>query len=81
MNELKEKVQEHYKALTPLSSILLKLTLPVLAVLCVFVAILGAAYFFTGTERLYDVMLDCISALKGSAGISGLALVLARILK
>ncbi len=81
MNDFKEKVQEHYKALNPLSSILLKLFLPVLGVLFAAVCVLGAAYLFTGTEHLYDVLLDCAEALKGTAGIGGLSLVIARVLK
>ncbi|MGI6746356.1 MAG: hypothetical protein BWY46_00793 [Firmicutes bacterium ADurb.Bin300] len=78
MAELLNKVREHYKSLTPLSSTLIKFYIPVLTVLVIASAAVGLIYLFTDSTTHYNLVLDCVVALKSTFGLSVLSFIVAR---
>jgi hypothetical protein len=81
MNNLIERLRTHYKALSPISSTLIKLYIPVIAVLIFTLSIAGASYLFTSKSIPYNLLLDCTQALKSTAGLLFFSLLFARFVK
>lgn len=81
MNDLINKVREHYKTLTPLSTTLIKFYIPILAVLIAAAAVSGLSYLISSSDTLYNLVLDCVQALKSTAGLTLLSLIVARAVK
>ncbi len=81
MVELLNKVREHYKTLTPLSSTLIKFYIPVLSVLVIAAAVIGLIYLFTDSNAHYHLVLDCVGAMKSTFGLLILSIIIARAVK
>ncbi len=81
MNNLIERLRTHYKALSPLSSTLIKLYIPVIAVLVLALLAAGLSYLFTSRSMPYNLLLDCTQALKSTAGLLFFSLLFAKFVK